>query len=129
MTSVAPRPARFLVRASNFLLWFLVCVFVTFASLRIAFAVEDRWGHDAFIRWSGLAGFTICIFWFFVGQSEKFLRMRRFWAVTTILLIVHVAAFAIVLTHVEEWMLMWFMVMLIEYPLLLLLREKFVNPH
>jgi len=45
---------------------------------------------------------------------------------TAILMMGHLAAFAIVLTHVEEWRLSWFMVMVIEAPLFYFIRNKFV---
>jgi len=95
--------------------------------LRIAFAVQDKWGHDGFIRWDGLAGFTLGLFGLFVAESQKFLRKRRFWVVTGILLMGHLAVFAIVLTHVEEWKLGWFMLMVFEYPLFFFLRNNFVR--
>lgn len=128
MTSTAPMTSRSHHRVRNFLLLVFVGVLVAFAFLGIVFAVEDRWGHDAFIRWGGLAGFTLGLFGLFVGDSEKLLRRWRFWAVTVVLLAVHLAAFAIVLTRVEEWRLMWFMVMVVEYPLFLFVRDRFVGP-
>jgi hypothetical protein len=112
----------------NTLLFVLLCVLVSFAFLGLVFLVEDRWGHDTFIRWGGLAGLTLGLFGLFVTDSEKFLRESRFWVVTAILLVGHLAAFAIVLTHVEEWKLAWFMVMVVEYPLFLFLRDRFVLP-
>jgi len=96
--------------------------------LKIAFVVQDRWGHEAFIRWDGLAGFTLFLFGLFVAESEKFLRKWRFWVVTAILLMGHLAAFAMVLTHVGEWKLSWFIVMVIEAPLFFFVRDKFVLP-
>ena len=128
MTSAARTTTRIRDRVRNSLFFVLLCVLVAFAFLGMAFVVEDRWGHDAFIRWGGLAGFTLGLFALFVSDSEKFLRRRRFWMVTAILLAGHLAAFEVVLTHVEEWKLMWFMVMVVEYPLFLFLRDKFVLP-
>ena len=129
MTSSTHRSGRFLVRARNFLLWALLSVAVFLALFKIGSVVEDRWGHDAFIRWCGLGGFTIILFWFFVGKSEKFLRRRQFWVVTAVLLTAHLAAFAIVLALAKEWKLMWFMVMVFELPPMLFFRDRFVNPY
>ena len=128
MTSAAQRAASHGNRVKAFLLYALVSIVIVFAGLKITFAVEGKWGHDAFIRWGGLAAFTIGLFGLFMGDSEKFLRKWRFWGVTSILLTGHLAVFAIVLTHVEEWKLMWFMVMVVEYPLFLFLRDRFVGP-
>ena len=96
--------------------------------MKFTFVIEDRRGHDAFIRWGGLAGFTLLLFGLFVAESEKFLRQWRFWGVIATLLMGHLAAFAIVLTHVDEWKLPWFMVILIEYPVFFFLRDIFVSP-
>lgn len=121
------RAARTSTRVRNLLLLVLLSVLITFIGLKITFVVEERWGHDAFVRWFGLAGFTLIMFALFVAKSEELLRKLRFWLLTSILLAGHLAAFAIVLTHVEEWKLMWFTVMAFEYPLFLFFRDKFVN--
>jgi hypothetical protein len=125
MSSAARRATRNL-RARDYFLLILLGALIFLVFLRIAFAVQDKWGHDAFIRWEGLAGFTLGLFGLFVAESEKFLRIWRFWVVTAILLMGHLAAFAIVLTHIEEWRLSWFMVMVFEAPLFFFLRDKFV---
>src|SRR6185312_14104981 len=116
MGSAAHRIWPVLIRARNYLLLILLGALVFFAFLKIVFAVQDKWGHDAFIRWGGLAGFTLAIFAVFVCDSERVLRNWRFWVLSAVLLSVHLAGFAIVLAHVEEWKLSWFSVMVIEYP-------------
>jgi peptidoglycan/LPS O-acetylase OafA/YrhL len=126
MSSTARQTTR--ISARNYLLLALLGALVFLVGLRVAFAVEDKWGHDAFIRWDGLAGFTLLLFGLFVAESEKFLRKWRFWVVIVVLLMGHLAAFVIVLTHVEEWKLSWFMVMVFEAPLFFFLRDKFVSP-
>ena len=93
----------------------------------MVFAVEARWGHDAFIRWGGLTGFTLGLFGSYIGDSAKFVGQWRFWAATAVLLACHLGAFAIVLTHVEEWRLMWFTVMVVEYPLFLFVRDRSIK--
>lgn len=115
-------------RVRNTLLIILISFPIAFALLGIGFVVIDRWGHDAFIRWDGLAGFTIVLFGFFIGDSEKVLRQWRFWALFAILLVVHLTAFVIVLSRVEEWRLTWFMVIVVEYLPFRFLRDRFVDP-
>lgn len=114
-------------RAKSYLVLGLLGAVVALVLLKIGFVVEDSRGHEAFIRWFGLAGFTLAVFALFVCDSERLLRSWRFWALSAALLAIHLTGFAIVLTHVEEWKLSWFMVMAIEYPLFLLLRERFVR--
>ena len=128
MSSAAQTTTRTRHPVRNFLLYALVAVVIAFGGLKITFAVEGKWGHDAFIRWGGLAAFTLGMFGLFIGDSEKFLRRWRFWGIILILLAGHLAAFAIVLTHVDEWKLMWFMVMVVEYPLFLFVRDRFIEP-
>jgi hypothetical protein len=127
MNSAMHRTVPILARARNYLVLGLLGTLISLLLLRIAFVVEDRWGHDAFIRWFGLALFTLVSFAVFVCDSERVLRSWRFWALSAILLALHLIGFWIVLTHVEEWKLSWFMVMVIEYPLFLFLRNKFVR--
>jgi peptidoglycan/LPS O-acetylase OafA/YrhL len=126
MTSLVRRTASIFTKTN--LLICVLSVLVVFASLKFTFVIEDRWGHDAFIRWGGLAGFTLGLFGLFVADNEKFLRKWRFWVVTAILLMGHLAAFVILLSHVDEWKLPWFMVMVIEYPIFIFLRDIFVSP-
>ena|ERR1035437_20028 len=125
MSSAARRANRDL-RARDYFLLILLGVLIFFVGLKIAFVVLDKWGHDAYIRWDGLAGFTLGLFVLFIAESEKFLRKWRFWLLVAILLAVHLTGFAIVLTHVEEWRLTWFMVMVFEAPLFFFLRNRFV---
>jgi hypothetical protein len=125
--SSAPRQASSKpIRARDYLMLFLLGGLIFLVFLKIAFVVEDKWGHDAFIRWDGLVGFTLGMFVLFVAKSEKDLRKSRFWLLTAILLAAHLTGFAIVLTHFEEWRLPWFMVMAFEYPFFLILRNRFV---
>jgi uncharacterized membrane protein YqhA len=84
--------------------------------------------HEAYIRWGGLALDTAVLFGLFINSSRQFFQQRQFWVLTVVLLAVHLAAFAIVLTHVEEWQLMWFLVMVLEYPVLVFSRNRLVNP-
>lgn len=114
-------------RYVSWLLFLLLCTLIALVGLKLTFVVEDRWGHDAFIRWGGLTGFTLGLFGLFVSESEKLLRRQRFWILTAILLGLHLIAFAVVLTHVGGWKLPWFMVMVPEYPAFLFFRERFVS--
>lgn len=114
-------------RAKSYLVLGLLGAVVALVLLKVGFAVEDTWGGDAFTRWFGLAIFTLGLFALFVCDSEKLLRNWRFWALSATLLAIHLAGFAIVLTHAEEWKSSWFIVMVIEYPLLMFLRAKFVR--
>jgi hypothetical protein len=127
MSSAARRANRDL-RTRDYFLLILLGILIFLVFLRIAFVVVDKWGHDAFIRWDGLAGFTLGLFGLFVAESEKFLRKWRFWLLVAILLAAHLTGFAIVLTHAEEWRMTWFMVMVFEYPIFFFLRNKFVCP-
>ena len=42
-----------------------------------------------------------------------------------LLLAVHLTAFGIVLTHVGQWKLVWFMVIILEVPVLVFFRNRF----
>jgi len=114
-------------RLKAILLYAVVSILIAFALIGMASVVIDEWGHDAYIRWGGLTGFTVALFTLFAGHSEKFLRKPRFWAVTAAILVAHLTAFAILLTHVEEWKLSWFMVMVFEYPFFFFIRDNFAN--
>jgi hypothetical protein len=128
MNSAVQRATHFRDRLRKYLLYGVLSILIAVGGIKITFVVVDQWGDDAFIRWVGLTVFSLGLFGFFLGNSEKFLRKGRFWVVTAILLTGHLTAFVIILTHIEEWKLMWFMVMVIEYPLFTFFRDRFVNP-
>ena len=111
MKPATRRTVPILTRARNYLVLGLLGTLISLVLVKIAFVVEDKWGDDAFIRWVGLAIFTLVSFAVFVGDSERFLRNWRFWALSAILFVAHLTGFAIVLAHVEEWKLSWFMVL------------------
>ncbi|HEY1498689.1 MAG TPA: hypothetical protein VGF88_03870 [Acidobacteriaceae bacterium] len=126
-TSTAHRASRFRERAARYLLFGILSVLIALAGIGLGFFIEGHWGDDAFTRWGGLIVFTLGLFALFVSDSEKWLRRWRFWSLTAILLTMHLAAFVLLLTHVHEWRLTWFMVMVLEYPVFLAVRGKFVT--
>jgi len=89
------------------------------------FAVSATVGIIAgdFIRWGGLVLYTAFMFGFFVNDSRRFFREKRFWLLTTFLLGLHVAAFVAILLRIGEWKLLWFNAMILELPPFLLLRS------
>jgi hypothetical protein len=104
--------------------------FVLYLAIGIAFIVaivfvsHRRFDHDAFIRWGGLAVNTVALYGYFVANSRLSLRKWSFWAMITIFLCIHLAAFGMLLVHVDEWKLTWFVVMALEYPLLAFSRNR-----
>jgi len=107
---------------------YVLYVVITFAFIGTGIVVDSKWGNDAFIRWHGLTGFTAGLFGYFISNSGQFLREKKFWVLTAILLLVHLAGFIIVLSHVDEWRLTWFIGMAIEYPVLVFFRSRLPNP-
>ena len=95
---------------------------ITLAFATMVLVIQGRWGHDAFIRWGGLAGFTAVLFGYFFSDSRVFLRERQFWLMTALLLATHLALFIVILTHVDGWRLIWFTGMALEYPVFLFFR-------
>ena len=106
----------------------ILYILISFALLGMVFVFEGHWGHDAFIKWGGLAGFTAALFGQFISDSRPYIKLKQFWLMTSILLIAHLMAFVTLLMHVREWRLMWFAVMIFEYPILILLRSRYLTP-
>jgi hypothetical protein len=90
----------------------------------LGFFLELAAGREAFMKWGGLTFFTAAIFGIFIKHSPRYFRSRRFWLLTSLLLAAHLTAFAIILTHVETWRLTWFVVMVLELPVLVFLRNR-----
>lgn len=120
MTSNTQRAAYVRGRVRDYILY----VLIGFAFLGMVFVIEGEWGHDAFIRWGGLIGFTSGLFGYFVSESRQYFRELSFWTLTALLLCVHLAVFAVVLTHVDEWKLTWFIGMVLEFPVMIFFRNR-----
>jgi hypothetical protein len=84
--------------------------------------------HDVYIRWGGLALATVVLFGLFINDSREFFRKWRFWALTVLLLAVHLTVFGIVLTNIGQWKLIWFMAMVLEVPVLEFSRNRLKDP-
>lgn len=106
----------------------LIIVPVVVGLLILCAVFASSVSHRVYIRWGGLALDTAVLFGLFINYSRQFFRQRQFWILTAVLLAVHLTAFTIVLTHVEEWQLMWFLVMVLEYPVLVFFRNRLPNP-
>jgi hypothetical protein len=72
----------------------------------------------------GLAANTALVYGYFIADSRSFFRHRTFWAATGAALTVHLIIFVVVLAHVAQWKLLWFMVMLLEIPVLVFVRDR-----
>lgn len=100
----------------------IVPVVIVVSIIGIVFAMLVS--HETYIKWGGLAVFTGMLFWFFVRDSQKYFRRKKFWLLTAVLLCAHVAIFVAVLTHVAEWGLAWFwLAIVVEAPLFFGLRQ------
>ena len=106
----------------------LIIVPVVIGLLLLCAFFASSVSHEIYIRWGGLVLDTAVLFGLFINYSRQFFRQLQFWVLTAVLLAVHLTAFAIVLTHVEEWQLMWFGVMVFEYPVLLYARNRLPDP-
>ena len=76
-----------------------------------------------FVRWGGLVLFTTFIFGFFINDSRRYFREKRFWIFAACLLGVHIGTFLAILTRIDRWRLPWFCIMIFELPPFILLRN------
>lgn len=83
---------------------------------------------EVFIKWGGLAGNTAILFGYFVADSKAVWQRRCFWALIFGLLCVHTAIFCTILLHVSTWKLLWFLIMYLEFPGFMLIRDKLFGP-
>jgi peptidoglycan/LPS O-acetylase OafA/YrhL len=125
MNSDTQRAAHIRSRIRDFVIY--IAIGFAFVGLLIVVA-KTGVSQDVYIRWGGLAFMTAVLFGYFISNSGRFLREWRFWALAAILMLVHLAAFAVILTHVDEWKLIWFVGMAIEYPVFVFFRSRLPNP-
>ena len=79
-------------------------------------------------RWFGLCYWTGFLIWIICRQYRSNLRQASFWVALSILLALHVAAFAVVLRMFPEWRMAWFtLVAIVEIPLMAMALELFTR--
>ncbi len=125
MTANTRRAAYVRSRVRDFVLY--IAIGFAFVGVLIAVA-RSSISHDAFIKWGGLAFISAILFGYFISNSGPFLRVWRFWGLTAALLLAHLTLFALILTHVDEWKLIWFVGMAIEYPVFVFFRSRLPYP-
>ena len=121
MISDTQRTTHIRSRVRDFVLY--IAIGLAFVGVLIVVA-QMGVSQDVYIRWGGLALNTAILFGYFIADSRQFFRRWQFWALTAVLLSVHLAGFIVVLTHVAEWKLLWFMVILFEFPVLVFFRNR-----
>lgn len=125
MIAMPHSPRKNGARLRDFALYVAIGLCVAMTAIGVA---QTDISHDAFIRWGGLAVNTCVLFGYFIADSRRFFSRWSFWGLTIALLSLHIILFGIVLTHVGQWKLIWFMVMILEVPVLLFIRNRFLKP-
>jgi hypothetical protein len=74
---------------------------------------------ESFGKWFGLALNTAGLFGWTINESRRFWHARVFWWTTASLLLIHLACFVAILSIVEHWRIVYFVLMYpIELPLI-----------
>lgn len=111
-------------RLRDFALYLLISLAMVCLALGLA---RTSLTHDELIRWGGLTANTLFLFGFFISQSREAFTNWRFWGLLVLLFAAHLAVFVTLLISIQEWRLIWFAGMVIEYPLFVFLREVTVT--
>jgi hypothetical protein len=99
----------------------IACGFFVVCGVSLAF------GHDAYVKFGGLALCSSILFGYFLHLSREFLRDPKFWMLAASLMLVHLGAWIALLLHVERWGLLWFNIMIIELPVFLYFRTRLIG--
>jgi len=121
VSSTNQRTAHIRARVRDFVLY--IAIGFAFVVVLIVVA-RSSVSHDAFIRWGGLAFTSAILFGYFISNSGQFFSKWPFWILTATLVSIHLGAFAVILTHVDEWKLIWFTGMAVEYPVFVFFRSR-----
>jgi hypothetical protein len=77
------------------------------------------------LRWVSFFPTTALVFWLAVKPFRRYWRRLSFWLEVGALLVAHGVIFAILLTKIPEWPLLWFVpTSLAEVALILLILER-----
>jgi len=101
-----------LKRARDFLLYIVVGITVGLSIAWYAWR-SDGSGTELIGKWVGLAGETMILFGYAIRAHRRFVRRLSFWLVILALLGVHLSVFIVILSKVEHWKVLWF---LLAYP-------------
>jgi len=82
---------------------------------------------DSFAKWGGLAIFTPALFGWVIKQTRKFWQSRVFWMSLGTLLVIHVAAWIAILRSLAHWRLAWWVLTLVEVPLIGIARDRTID--
>jgi hypothetical protein len=93
--------------------WPYLGIWLVFAGIGVAalIGVVEEYGKNHWlpsVRWVGLVLFTALLFYTLLGDFRDHWRSAKLWAGLAALLIVHIAAYAWLLTVAEAWGLLWF---------------------
>jgi len=98
-------------RIRDLVLYILIaCVIVIAVIASTYWAPLQKVSDQSFVKWGGLSGNTMCLFWWAIKQYRRFWRKRVFWWTMVGLLLVHVAIFWVILINVQQWRMAWFLV-------------------
>jgi len=86
------------------LLFAIVAAAVYWSAFHVADESVAKWG-----KWVGLAAETALLFGYVIKQRRRLWRNRIFWRIITGLLFVHIAGFWVLLQNVENWRMVWFL--------------------
>jgi hypothetical protein len=98
-----------------------LAVLFTFITAAVFFGLYVS--HDTYIRWGGLVITIAVIFGGLIRESRRFHGMTSFWMLVTIFVSLNLVIFGVILTHVNEWRLPWFGIMLLEVPIFIIARD------
>jgi len=91
----------------------------------VIYAPYGRAGDgEIFGKWLGLAGNTLILFGYSVKSNRRLWRLLPFWISLAACLVLHLAVFIWILLVVDQWKVLWFLIM---YPVETPLIEVAVN--
>ena len=113
MKSSGSRKERISARVRDYLSYIGIALAIGVATVFMAiFGMRE----DAFIRWGELLLFTVPLFGYFIALHRREFQRPMFWFLTAVFLSAHLTIFAIILTHIAHWRLIWFLPMYLEAP-------------
>jgi len=94
-------------RIRDFVIYVLIGVGVVAFIMVLAFN-RDFFHPEQIARWGGLVLYTPVIFGAVIQQHRQFWKQAAFWVTIAILLLLHIAAFSMLLQRVQEWRIVWY---------------------
>ena len=112
-------------RIRDFVLYIAISFAVVAAMLFVGLSHGD---HDKYMKWVFFTFYTSVVFGFVIEQSRALWKLRSFWLLTGLFLLLHCITLAVILAHTQQLKAISFVPGFVEIVFLLRSTQWLIRP-